>query len=60
MDVMDIVRLSKDDWSNQSFRVCVSYDYIEKVKVSDFRPENIEYRPFYRKRNSNNNKDDGK
>ena len=60
VDVMDIVRLSKDDWSNQSFRVCVSYDHIEKVKVSDFWPENIGYRPFYRNRNSNKNKDDGK
>ena len=59
VDVMDIVRLSKDDWSNQYFRVCVSYDHIEKVKVSDFWPENIGYRPFYRNRNSNN-KDDGK
>ena len=59
VDVMDIVRLSKDDWSNQSFRVCVSYGHIEKVKVSDFWPENIGYRPFYRNRNSNN-KDDGK
>ena len=36
VDVMDIVRLSKDDWPNQSFRVCCSYDHIEKVKVSDF------------------------
>ena len=60
VDAMDIVRLSKDDWSNQSFRVCVSYDHIEKVKVSDIWPENIGYRPFYRNRNSNKNKDDGK
>ena len=60
VDVMDIVRLFKDDWSNQYFRVCGSYDHIEKVKVSDFWPENIGYRPFYRNRNSNNNKDDGK
>ena len=59
VDVMDIVLLSKDDWSNQSFRVCVSYYHIEKVKVSDFWPENIGYRPFYSNRNSNNNKDDG-
>ena len=60
MDVMDIVCLSKDDWSNQSFRVCVSYDHIEKMKVSDFWPENIGCRPFYRNIISNNNKDDGK
>ena len=39
VDVMDIVRLSKDDWSNKSFCFCVSYDHIEKVKVSDFWPE---------------------
>ena len=57
---MDIVRLSKDDWFNQCFRVCVSNDHIEKMKPSDLWPENIEYRPFYRNRISNNNKDDGK
>ena len=26
VDLMDIVHLSNDDWSDQSFRVCVSYD----------------------------------
>ena len=36
MDVMAIVCLSKDDWSNQSLRVCIGYDHTEKVKASDF------------------------
>ena len=38
VDVMDIVSLSKDDWSNQSFHVCINHDYLEKF--SDLWPEN--------------------
>ena len=50
VNVMDIRRLSKEEWDTQSFHVSVSYG--DKVKVADldFWPEDIGYRLFFKKR----------
>ena len=50
VEVLDIRRLSKEEWNNQSF--CVTVLHVQEPTVSDteFWPEDIEYRHFFEKR----------
>lgn len=50
VEVVNISRLSKEDWNNQSFQVTVAFSDQKKVSDSEFWPENIGYRGFYRQR----------
>ena len=56
VQVLDISRLSKEEWNNQSF--CVTVLHVKEPTVSDpeFWPEDIGYRRFFKKRiNQQNN-----
>lgn len=48
--VIDIRRLSNEEWDTQSFHVSVSYGDKVKVENLDFWPEDIGYRLFFKKR----------
>ena len=50
VQVLDIRRLSKEEWNNQSF--CVTVLHVNEPTVSDleFWPEDIGYRRFFKKR----------
>ena len=54
LNVMDVSRLSKDDADAHLFKVCVEYKVKDTVLSSDFWPEYVGCRPFFRARKQPN------
>ena len=54
VDVLDIKRLSQEEWDTQTFYISVRYDDLSKVSDADFWPEHIGYRRYYKKRRTIN------
>ena len=48
--VLDIKRLSQEEWDTQSFYISVRYDDLSEVSDAEFWPEHIGYRRYYKKR----------
>ena len=56
VQVLDIRRLSKEEWNHQSFCVTVHHAKETNVSYPEFWPEDIGYRRFFKKRiNQQNN-----
>ena len=54
VDVLDIKRLSQEEWDTQTFYISVRYDDLSKVSDADCWPEHIGYRRYYKKRRTIN------
>ena len=54
VNVMDVSRLSKDDADAHLLKVCVEYNAKDTVLSSDFWPEYVGCRPFFRARKQRN------
>ena len=55
VDVLNIKRLSQEEWDTQSFYISVRYDDLSKVSDAEFWPEHIGYRRYYKKKTVNDN-----
>ena len=54
VNVMDVSRLSKDDADAHLFKVCVVYKAKDTMLSSDFWPDYVGYRTFFRARKQPN------
>ena len=59
VNVMDVSRLSKDDADAHLFKVCVEYKAKDIVLSSNFWPECVGCRPFFRARKQPNRPTNG-